>query len=109
MKISCGGFELNENDFELNGETLSLKNGGGSGALIVHMDEQTNALDKTWQEIHDAAPLVWYEESEGVYDQLNGCAFYPDYGYVCAFFSPIASRFHDFMAEAPNAYPTKQG
>lgn len=32
MRINCGGFELNENDFELDGETLSLKNsGGGSG------------------------------------------------------------------------------
>lgn len=86
--------------------------GGGSGgasALIVHMDEQTNTLDKTWQEIHDAAPLVWYEEGEGVYDQLSGCVFYPDSGYLCTFFGPIASRLRDFMAEAPNAYPIKQG
>lgn len=40
MKINCGGFELNENDFELNGETLSLKNsgsgsGGGSDNTLV--------------------------------------------------------------------------
>ena len=33
------------------------KNGGGGGSgggvLVVHMDAQTGALDKTWQEIHD--------------------------------------------------------
>lgn len=32
MRINCGGFELNENDFELDGETLSLKNSGGGSS-----------------------------------------------------------------------------
>lgn len=33
------------------------ENGGGSGGgvLVVQVDEQTGVLDKTWQEIHDAA------------------------------------------------------
>lgn len=28
--------------------------GGGGGALVVYKDADTGALDKTWQEIHDA-------------------------------------------------------
>lgn len=28
--------------------------GGGSDVVIVHSDADTGALDKTWQEIHDA-------------------------------------------------------
>ena len=53
MRINCGGFELNENDFELNGETLSLKNSGrgeGSGnALIVtiYADNAQDIIDET--------------------------------------------------------------
>ena len=27
--------------------------GGGSDTVILHIDEETGALDKTWQEIHD--------------------------------------------------------
>ena len=64
MKISCGGFKLNENDFELNGETLSLKNGGGSGGgsnvLVVNAvatstsDGDTVTFDKTFAELKTA-------------------------------------------------------
>lgn len=28
--------------------------GSGGGVLVVHIDEEYSALDKTWQEIHDA-------------------------------------------------------
>lgn len=80
---------------------------GGSSALIVHMDEQTNTLDKTWQEIHDAAPLVWIDNN-GVYLQLVACIVIPE-GYICGFYNIPASLPYDFFAEAPNAYPTKQG
>ena len=78
MRINCGGFELNENDFELDGETLSLKNSGGgsdssgggnSGAMVVsiYLDEVADVnesdnvgvaclfkMNKTFQEIRDA-------------------------------------------------------
>lgn len=44
------------------GEVIALAkafgSGGGSsggGVLVVHMDSDTGTLDKTWQEIHDAA------------------------------------------------------
>jgi len=28
--------------------------GSGGGGMVIHMDEETGALDKTWQEIYDA-------------------------------------------------------
>ena len=39
----------------------------GGGALIVTEDAETGALNKTWKEIHDAAPLVWVEEDGGYF------------------------------------------
>lgn len=33
---------------------------GGGGVLVVHVDEETGTLDKTWQEIHDAPFSVVY-------------------------------------------------
>lgn len=50
-----------------NGDVLTVVEGawakaapsGGGGVLVVHRGETTPiTLDKTWQEIHDAAPLV---------------------------------------------------
>lgn len=91
--------------------------GGGSGgasALIVHMDE-TNVLDKTWQEIHDAAPLVWYKREFEVnevnyltYCIIADCNYEPGYGYVSTFYDLLGKRSYDFLAETANAYPTKQ-
>jgi len=28
--------------------------GGGVGTMVIHMDDETGVLDKTWQEIYDA-------------------------------------------------------
>lgn len=44
---------------------------GGGGGLVVHYDAvDTGALDKTWQEIYDAYPLVEivYDEHDEGYD-----------------------------------------
>lgn len=37
---------------------------GGGGVLVVHLDNDTGALDKTWQEIHDAPFSVMYASAE---------------------------------------------
>ena len=45
---------------------VAVEIGGGSGGvLVVHDVEGT--LDKTWQEIHDAFPMVRAESNEGTY------------------------------------------
>lgn len=37
---------------------------GGGGVLVVHLDNDTGALDKTWQEIHDAPFSVAYTAAD---------------------------------------------
>lgn len=81
--------------------------GGGSGgasALIVHMDEQTNTLDKTWQEIHDAAPLVWMDNN-GVYYPMVSCVVPLPGIYGCLFVDIINRTQYAFSADSPDGYP----
>lgn len=51
-----------------NGTTHKWENGsssGGGGALVVSVNPDTGALDKTWQEIHDAGlAVIWIQSSE---------------------------------------------
>lgn len=69
MRINCGGFELNENDFELDGETLSLKNSGSISDLplvvTIYADDAVDGenelsvdvtfkMNKTFNEILNA-------------------------------------------------------
>ena len=51
-------------------QSLLFSGGGGSsgggGVLVVHLDFDTGALDKTWQEIHDAPfPVMYSAGDEG--------------------------------------------
>ena len=55
---------------KLNKMEQGIANAGGGGALVVTATEGT--LNKTWQEIHDAAPLVsYYNPSDGQYRWLT--------------------------------------
>lgn len=110
MRINCGGFELDENDFELDGETLSLKNSGGSGVggtLVVHVDE-TATLDKTWQEIHDASesmPVI-LKIAEGVGTNiLYMTAFFNEEGAYGCVFSGNAGFSVTGVTTSANGYP----
>ena len=73
--------------------------GGGGGVLIVTADIETGALNKTWQEIHDAVPLVWLER-EGNYNPLY--SIYESSGdYVVTFGNGSAA----FTATSADGYP----
>lgn len=52
-KISCGGFDIDNNTLIEEDGVLKVKGGGGGGSVLV-VQKQANALDYTWQEIHDA-------------------------------------------------------
>ena len=55
----------------------------GSGTLIVHMinEENSSTLDKTWQEIYDAAPnVILYDEFPVSAQQVK-----KNFGYLAAF------------------------
>ena len=107
------GSGLPEVTSEDNGDVLTVVEGswakaaptGGNGALIVHGNLLTRALDKTWQEIHDAAPLVWME-AEGSYAPC--CAVYEDEGdYVAIFveYQQNGNIFRDYVATSASGYP----
>lgn len=54
-KISCGGFDIDNDTLVEEDGVLKVKGGSsGGGVMVVHIDEEFSALDKTWQEIHDA-------------------------------------------------------
>lgn len=114
MRINCGGFELNENDFELDGETLSLKNGGsGGGALIVHVINGT--LDKTWKEISDAVEsgsvTVFYDgnaSDRSIYFLSYVGTEEGNYMVVFIDFSSESAVSHLFVATEENGYPAIQ-
>lgn len=74
-----------------------------AGTLIVHANNGT--LDKTWQEIHDTAPLVWAED-EGAYLPIG--AVYEDEGdYLAVFIEPQPSgnAYRNYIASSADGYP----
>ena len=90
----------------------------GSGTLIVHMinGENASTLDKTWQEIYDAAPnVILYDESPVSAQQIQ-----KNLGYLTAFDNSSGSykiywlyansylqriMFITTTAQSPNDYP----
>jgi hypothetical protein len=82
--------------------------GSGGGVLLVNDDVQTGTLDKTWQEIHDAAPLVWIED-EGGYVSLS--AVFEDEGDYCVVFiepQPNGNKINTYIATSADGYPVLQ-
>lgn len=76
--------------------------GGGASVLIVHDNEDT--LDKTWQEMHDAAPLVCLE-NEGAYSPL--CLAGEHEGvYGIAFFDyQTGQESNPYVTDSASGYP----
>lgn len=84
----------------------------GGGALVVHMDEETGALDKTWAEINAAAPMVYYNLTSGssndfpTYNPLFAC--YESEGEYSVAFLNIALNTVDFLffiTDSANGHP----
>ena len=78
--------------------------GSGGGVLVVTATNGT--LNKTWQEIHDAAPLVWVENS-GYYMLLTACAE-EEGAYWCGFLdaSDLMIKAVYYAAASASGYPT---
>lgn len=83
--------------------------GGGSGILVVHCDNDTGALDRTWREIYEAdfAVLPYVEEFDGGttkhYLILDEVGVYPQDGFVAVFCDEDNVR--PFVSETPDGYP----
>ena len=92
-------------------QSLLFSGGGGSsgggGVLVVHQNAETGALDKTWQEIHDAGFAVLSigvstEEFEGVGFALIDAIGMVGDRYAVSFSSDSLI----FIASAASDYPT---
>ena len=78
--------------------------GGGGGALVVHVVDET--LDKTWQEIHDAAPLVWLFDGFATYNYIYECGV-DEGAHFVSFISPLVDEnvSISYMATSADGYP----
>ena len=76
------------------------------GPLIVHLDEETETLDKTWAEINAAAPMVFVLYANGFYMNLIGCGI-NDEKYLCFFAEYIGGppQPRIFLTDSENGYP----
>ena len=93
---------------KLNKMEQGIANAGGGGVLVVTVTDGT--LDKTWQEIHDAAPnvLLTYEDDGMTY-------FFPLYSvgidqedYAVNFADATSPDPLNCLASAADDYPTIQ-
>lgn len=90
----------------LNKMEQGVANAGGGGALLVGQSNET--LDKTWQEIHDAAPLVYLTVDGEEFKPL--VAVYEDEGDYCVDFVSISvdgNIFCSYIASSASGYPAK--
>lgn len=75
----------------------------GGGALIVTAANGT--LNKTWKEIHDAAPLVWVEEGGGYF--ALGAVLEVGGNYIATFVQPQPDMNNIllFITDSADGYP----
>jgi len=99
---------------KLNKLEQGVANGGG-GVLVATVDLGTGTLDKTWQEIHDAAPDVYFS-SGGFYFPLYGV--YEDSGEYCVVVinfesnspsEPFTVSALVFKTDSAGGYPSTSG
>ncbi len=78
-----------------------------AGAMIVH--DNNGTLDKTWQEIHDAAPFVTI-----IMDESGNLTIMPLFGLaeyegafiaICGFLDPSGSTGRMYSATSASGYP----
>ena len=96
---------------------MGAKSGGGGGSgggvLVVHADEQTMTLDKTWQEIHDADIAVVTIENDSIatkmwYDVLSVSAPSPGvtkYSVSMITYNQGTSTVVSFKTDSADGYP----
>ena len=88
--------------------------GSGGGVLVVHIDEEYSALDKTWQEIHDALAqgtscvTLYTEDDDNVVQGLIASVAADESEYVVVF-ADIAMggtiTYYQSTATSADGYP----
>lgn len=77
---------------------------GGGGALVVH--DVSGTLDKTWQEIHDALPLVYVTQDDEIFNWV-GYATSEDGEFFTGYveYGPGGAVMKEYVASSADAYP----
>lgn len=108
-KISCGGFDIDNDTLIEEDGVLKVKGGSsGGGVLVVHRSmigtPPALTLDKTWQEIFDAAStgaVLIVEVDEASVEPKLVAAVYVDSGvYYCEDSSELV-----FSTDSADGYP----
>lgn len=74
--------------------------GGGGGGALVLAENESRALNKTWQEIYDAmktGSVVLEIEGDGIYPILS---VYTDMDYF------VTSQYGEYVSNTATGYPT---
>lgn len=117
-----GGGGLPEVSASDNGDVLTVVEGAwakaapsGGGVLVCNLDTQTGALDKTWQELHDADFAVVKADtgSEQQNMPVSGTGVSgDDYILICTSFTindgEGAPFYYTFIATSADGYPVAQ-
>lgn len=88
---------------KLNKMEQGIANAGGGGGLVVHFSG--NTLDKTWQEIHDAAPFVVLADGSASPLYANLVSLTDEEGYMVIFYYALDGEAAVYVAETADGYP----
>lgn len=113
-KINCGGFYINEDNFEITDDgELKLKSGGGGGNVIycpIRSEGPYFYAEKTTRELAQAETIIFEEEAPGLGTMYYSCVMW-GVGSDGGFFSLVvageteAARLIQLSADM-DGYPT---
>lgn len=94
-------------------QSLLFSGGGGGssggGVLVVHQNADTGALDKTWQEIHDAGfAVLSIDVSDGGYEGVGFASIISIGMFGDSYSVTFAGNGLTFSASAASDYPAPE-
>lgn len=114
-KINCGGFYINEDNFEITDDgELKLKNGSGGGSNVMYCPIRSDGpyiyAEKTTRELAQAETIIFEEESPGLGTSYNLCVMW-GVGSDGGFFSLVLAGENEAarlirLSAAMDDYPT---
>lgn len=86
-----------------------LEQGVANAGGVLIVTNTNGTLNKTWKEIHDAAPLVWVEEDGGYF--ALGAVLEVSGNYIATFVQPQPDMNNIllFITDSADGYPVRQG
>ena len=82
---------------------VAIEIGGGTGGGVLVVTDTDGTLDKTWQEIHDANPLVRVEYDAGATSFSLSCVIGEEENYVVVAWDGETA--YAYRTSSANGYP----